>query len=60
MAKSCELCAFLYRDFANRTFQACTDANRKIVQEELRALIYNCYTQGTIETTDWDSVELER
>lgn len=48
------------KDFANRAFSASTDANRTAVQEELRAVIYRAYTAGTIETTDWDQVELER
>lgn len=47
------------KDFANTCFSACTDANRALVQEELRALIYKCYTQGTIETTDWGNMQLE-
>ncbi|PWN88400.1 hypothetical protein FA10DRAFT_275977 [Acaromyces ingoldii] len=47
------------KDFANRTFNACTDSNRKAVQEELRLVILRCFQQGTIETTDWDNMQLE-
>lgn len=47
------------KDFANRTFNACTDSNRKAVQEELRLVILKCFQQGTIETTDWANMQLE-
>lgn len=46
------------KDFANRAFAACTDANRKAVSEELRALIFDSFQNGTIHTTDWANVSL--
>ncbi|CDW99498.1 hypothetical protein [Sporisorium scitamineum] len=47
------------KDFANRAFAACTDANRKAVSEELRALIFESFQNGTIHTTDWASASLK-
>ncbi|KDN53425.1 hypothetical protein K437DRAFT_292345 [Tilletiaria anomala UBC 951] len=46
------------KDFANRTFAACTDSNRAVVSEELKALIFKSFQEGTIHTTDWGRVEL--
>jgi SAC3 family protein LENG8/THP3 len=57
------ICALLFhfrREFANRTFAACTDANRQAVSEELKGLIFKSFQNGTINTTDWDKVELTR
>ncbi|KAJ1019783.1 hypothetical protein NDA13_006008 [Ustilago tritici] len=47
------------KDFANRAFAACTDANRKAVSEELRTLIFDSFQNGTIHTTDWANASLE-
>ncbi|TKY88923.1 hypothetical protein EX895_002164 [Sporisorium graminicola] len=47
------------KDFANRAFAACTDANRKAVSEELRALIFDSFQNGTIHTTDWANASLK-
>ena len=47
------------KDFANRAFAACTDANRKAVSEELRALIFDSFQNGTIHTTDWNNATLK-
>ncbi|EST08838.2 BAG domain protein [Kalmanozyma brasiliensis GHG001] len=47
------------KDFANRAFAACTDTNRKAVSEELRALIFDSFQNGTIHTTDWANASLK-
>jgi len=47
------------KKFANKCFKASNDMNRTAVQEELRALIYKCYTEGTINTIDWDHMQLK-
>ncbi|KAJ9474970.1 Protein THP3 [Pseudozyma hubeiensis] len=47
------------KDFANRAFAACTDVNRKAVSEELRALIFDSFQNGTIHTTDWTNATLK-
>lgn len=47
------------KDFANRAFAACTDANRQAVSEELRALIFDSFQNGTIHTTDWANATLK-
>ncbi|PWN33884.1 uncharacterized protein FA14DRAFT_161517 [Meira miltonrushii] len=47
------------KNFANKCFKASNDVNRTAVQEELRALIYKCYTEGTINTIDWDHMQLK-
>ena len=47
------------KDFANRAFAACTDSNRKAVSEELRALIFDSFQNGTIHTTDWANASLK-
>ncbi|PWN49816.1 hypothetical protein IE53DRAFT_331407 [Violaceomyces palustris] len=47
------------KDFANRAFSACTDSNRKLVSDELRALIFQSFQEGTIHSTDWSKVELK-
>ncbi len=47
------------KDFANRAFAACTDANRKAVSEELRALIFDSFQNGTIHSTDWANASLK-
>lgn len=47
------------KTFANKCFSASNDLNRKAVQEELRALIYKSYTEGTINTIDWDHAQLK-
>ncbi|SPO31081.1 related to THP3 homolog C2A9.11c [Ustilago trichophora] len=47
------------KDFANRAFAACTDMNRKAVSEELRALIFDSFQNGTIHTTDWANASLK-
>lgn len=46
------------KDFANRAFAACTDANRKAVSEELRALIFDSFQNGTIHSTNWANATL--
>ncbi|ETS60225.1 hypothetical protein PaG_05770 [Moesziomyces aphidis] len=47
------------KDFANRAFAACNDANRKAVSDELRALIFDSFQNGTIHTTDWANASLK-
>lgn len=47
------------KDFANRVFSSSTNTNRTAAQEELRSLIYKCYTEGTIESTDWANMKLK-
>ncbi|PWY98081.1 hypothetical protein BCV70DRAFT_40578 [Testicularia cyperi] len=47
------------KDFANRAFAACTDSNRKAVSEELRALIFESFQKGTIQSTDWSNMQLK-
>ncbi|KAN0062506.1 hypothetical protein ACQY0O_005037 [Thecaphora frezii] len=47
------------KDFANRAFAACNDANRTAVSEELRALIFKSFQEGTIHSTDWSKMQLK-
>lgn len=47
------------KDFANRAFAACTDSNREAVSNELRALIFDSFQNGTIHTTDWANASLK-
>jgi hypothetical protein len=48
------------RKFVNDTFAKCTDANRKDVEKELKATIYDKYDKGELESTDWTKVKLQR
>lgn len=47
-------------DFANRAFASCTDANRQAVSDELKALIFRAFQDGTLYTTDWQNTKLNR
>lgn len=47
------------KDFANRVFQTCNDSNRKMVSEELKTVIFQSFQAGTINTTDWNNVQLK-
>ena len=47
-------------DFANRAFASCTDANRQAVSDELKALIFRAFQDGTLYTTDWQNAKLSR
>ncbi|WFD43488.1 hypothetical protein MPSI1_002150 [Malassezia psittaci] len=46
------------REFANHAFAACTDANRKQVSDELKALIFAAFQDGSLHTKDWSRVQL--
>lgn len=46
------------REFASRVFAACTDANRQAASDELKALIFRAFREGTLYTTDWHRMSL--
>lgn len=46
--------------FVNQTFAQCTPANKAAVEQELKAKIYQAYSAGEMESTNWSSVQLAR
>ncbi|KAE8242546.1 hypothetical protein A4X13_0g7114 [Tilletia indica] len=47
------------KEFANRVFAAATPSNRQAVENELREVIFHAFNSNTIQTTDWNAVQLQ-
>lgn len=46
------------KDYVNRAFASCTDATRPAVAEEMRQIIFDAFSSGTLWTIDWDATPL--
>lgn len=49
-----------HRKFVTDAFSQTTEANKAVVETELKKLIFDAYESNSVWSTDWESIQLQR